>query len=559
MQLLPFGDYRPDITDIFGNHTRTISNVIPRADGYGPVPGLTAYTAALPEDCRGAFRALTSAGGSVIFAGTASKLYRMNNTNQTWANVSKTSGSYSYSVPSDQIWQFAQYNNFVIAVQGGDPPQVYELDVDTHFADLGGSPPTAKYINIVGEFIVLSGLISFPYRIQWSGRSAPTTWTSGVTESDFQDFGDGGLVQTIGGGEGSTLVMQQYAMRRMVYQPGNPVIFSFERISEDIGIEAPYSLVKSGRRVFFFSNSGFQMSIDGNVPVPIGKEIVDSTFAGEWDDNFLNLTIGFPDPAGTRVFWHYKTLDSDDTDRFDKMLCYDWALEKWSPITGISGQLGQALSQAAITLESLDDIVFVTDSGDTTTGSAIVTNLTDTSSMYAGMSVEGTGIPASTTILSVDSATQITLSANATATNTGVAMTFAGSLDSITASSLDAFPVAFGKEIAIFTNDNKMGFLVGPNLEVTLETPEQGEAGQQMLISGAHPVTDANTVRACCTYRQRINATRARLTNTAMNNEGFVPLRIETRYSRFCVNIPAAAVWTYASGVVPVIRKTGNR
>ena len=54
--------------------------------------------------------------------------------------------------------------------------------------------------------------------------------------------------------------------------------------------------------------------------------------------------------------------------------------------------------------------------GTTTSGSAVVTGLSSTSDLAAGMHVRGVaGIPASTTISSVDSATQVTLSANATA------------------------------------------------------------------------------------------------------------------------------------------------
>jgi hypothetical protein len=62
--------------------------------------------------------------------------------------------------------------------------------------------------------------------------------------------------------------------------------------------------------------------------------------------------------------------------------------------------------------------------GNTSNGSAVVTNLTNTSQLVRGMQVTGTGIPANTTIASINSATQITLSANATATGTGVALTF---------------------------------------------------------------------------------------------------------------------------------------
>jgi hypothetical protein len=53
--------------------------------------------------------------------------------------------------------------------------------------------------------------------------------------------------------------------------------------------------------------------------------------------------------------------------------------------------------------------------GTLTNTSAVVTNLAETYRLFVGMAVEGTGITAGTTIASIDSGTQITLSAAATA------------------------------------------------------------------------------------------------------------------------------------------------
>mgnify|MGYP003498212312 CR=1 FL=1 len=36
-----------------------------------------------------------------------------------------------------------------------------------------------------------------PYRIQWSGTNAPTFWTFGQRNSDYQDFPDGGVITGI--------------------------------------------------------------------------------------------------------------------------------------------------------------------------------------------------------------------------------------------------------------------------------------------------------------------------------------------------------------------------
>jgi hypothetical protein len=66
----------------------------------------------------------------------------------------------------------------------------------------------------------------------------------------------------------------------------------------------------------------------------------------------------------------------------------------------------------------------------TTSGSAVAT-MPSTSGLIAGMPITGTGIPGSTTILSVDSAIQITLSANATATGDPSAVTVTGSVNGV--------------------------------------------------------------------------------------------------------------------------------
>ncbi len=60
----------------------------------------------------------------------------------------------------------------------------------------------------------------------------------------------------------------------------------------------------------------------------------------------------------------------------------------------------------------------------TNSSNALLTALADTSQMYVGMKVEGTGIASGAVIVSVDSGTQVTLSLNSTATGTGVNITF---------------------------------------------------------------------------------------------------------------------------------------
>lgn len=59
--------------------------------------------------------------------------------------------------------------------------------------------------------------------------------------------------------------------------------------------------------------------------------------------------------------------------------------------------------------------------GDTTLGSAVVTNISSTTGLFVGQALTGVGVPAYTTIQSLDSATQLTLSNVLNATNSNTA------------------------------------------------------------------------------------------------------------------------------------------
>jgi hypothetical protein len=356
MPLLAFGDYRPDVSDFLGTASRNVLNVVPRGDGYGPFPSFSAYTSALPAACRGAFYALKSDGTVITFAGTASKLYRLNNTDFSWIDVSKGGGTYTAPTLSGQAanWQFAQFGNLVFATQANTVLQVFDLSSASAFADCAGSPPPAAYVSVVGRFLVLSGLLSNQYRIQWSGLNATTTWTSGVNSSDFQDFPDGGIVRGVAGGEYG-IIFQDQAIRRMSYVPGSPLIFQIDRITQDKGLFAPYSVVRAGEKIFFYAGQGFHKIEPGGVPEQIGREKVDRTFLADLDKGHLELFQGAADPRSTRIYWAYRSANGVNPANYDKILGYDYLLERFFPLS-VTGEYLLGISQTGLTLENLDTI-----------------------------------------------------------------------------------------------------------------------------------------------------------------------------------------------------------
>jgi len=350
MPLVQWGEHRPDVADYLGTASRSILNVMPQGDGYGPFPDFTVFSGAMAAACRGAFYALRSDGSVAVFAGTSTKLYLQNNTTLAWDDVSKAAGTYT-TLDADAQWRFAQFNNQVIAVQGNAPPQLYTLGSSSEFADLGGSPPQAAYVDVVGQFVVLSGLTSNKTRVRWSAIGDPTGWTTGTNQSSYQDLPDGGIVRGVAGGEFGT-IFQDQAIRRMSYVPGSPLIFQIERISQDHGLYAPYSLIRAGDKIFFHSAKGFHRIDPGGYPVQIGRERVDRTFFADLDKGNLQLFMGAADPRSSRVFWAYKSANGS-AGLYDKILGYDATLDRWFPIA-VSGEYLLAMSQTGLTLESLD-------------------------------------------------------------------------------------------------------------------------------------------------------------------------------------------------------------
>ena len=102
-------------------------------------------------------------------------------------------------------------------------------------------------------------------------------------------------------------------MRRMIFVPGSPVIFKIERITEDKGLLAPYSLIRAGDKIFSSGGAGLPEACSRPaLPEAIGKERFDRTFFADYDSGSIQLIIGAADPTETRVYWAYKSESRND-------------------------------------------------------------------------------------------------------------------------------------------------------------------------------------------------------------------------------------------------------
>jgi hypothetical protein len=566
MPIVPFGEYRPDVSDYEAATERDALNVVPRGDGFGPFPSLTALSLSLGAQCRGAFVAYNTDGSVTIFAATATDLYTMNNTTFGWTKVSLGGGPYSTISTGDQ-WRFVQFNALIIAVQANVTPQVWILGSSTAFANLAGSPPQARYIDIVGRFVVLSGLLSNPQRVQWSGLNdvnGATSWTPGINSSDYQDLPDGGFVRGVAGGDNG-VILQDTAIRTMTYIPGSPVIFQIERISQDKGLYGPYSLIRAGTIIFFYSAQGFYRIDPGGIPMPIGRERVDRSFFSDLDTSNLQMFIGAADPRSSRVFWAYKSANGT-TNQFDKLLCYDWVLDKFTPIK-LSGEYLLPLSQPGITLEGLDIIApgNMAVTGAANNGAGLIRiQVASTTALIGRTYLSISGVIGTTEangnwFITVIDATHFDLQGSAFVHAYVSGGLVGGSIDAMT-QSLDNFAASSPVELAAFDPNHALNFFRGPTLEATLETAEQGTDGRRLKLRGFRPVTDAPVVYGSASRREnQQQAVTAGIESLINPVTGKCDLLNDARYTRYKVRIPSGTAWSFVAGVEPDVTATGKR
>lgn len=355
MPAIPLPPYEPDVASNDAAKSGVALNVLPRADGYGPVLSPVPITLPLPEDCRGAVAVVSPTFGTWVYiAGTRTGLYRYNNSTTGWDAV--TNPGRSYSMPDGDSWQFALYGARLLAVHLGAPPQVLDVDRDRRFRDLGGGAPRARAIGIVGEFVVLAGLSGRPNAIQWSDLGDPEFWTPGLRTAghtaDIQIFPEGGAVTGFAGGEFG-VVFQERSIRRIAFVPNSVEVFDTSLVEDNRGAVAPWAICKVGPRVFFLDRDGFYQ-FTGGVSAPIGAERVNRTFLAAVDPLRLTQTIAVRDVYGPRVFFSYRTTGADQGRKalLDAGLVYDWQLDRWSALS-VAVTAGMATATPPTSLDTL--------------------------------------------------------------------------------------------------------------------------------------------------------------------------------------------------------------
>lgn len=441
---------------------------------------------------RGGIAAKDKSNSTYNYVGNETKLYSVSAT--THNDVTNTGGA--YALTSGENWEFAKWGEQIIATCIDEPPQIITMG-GANFADLGGTPPKARHIAVINNFVVLANIddgTAKPQDVRWSAINDATSWAASAdTQSDSQQLlasGDngGGWIMGITGGEYGS-VFQEYSIWRMTYV-GTPLVFQFDEVLPGIGTPCKNSITQEGRFVHFLSQDGFCQLIDGSHVEYIGRNKVDDTFLIDFDETHPQNVIGASDPTSALVVWIYPGAGNVGGTP-NKYIAYNWFIKKWAHGDLDLHWIYNSIS-AGFTLEELDNV--------------------------------------------------------------------SSSIDTLTPSLDDRVWKGGTLNFNVYDTEHKKGVFGGTALSAVLETPELqlNESGDS-YISSVRPLVDGATSQTVQVGSRHLQDDSVTWTNAETPNSetGKIHPRANADYHRFRVN--TTGDFTHAIGVEIGSRGTGRR
>ena len=325
-----FAAWNPDAYSVDTDVATEASGVLVGANSYKPFPQPAASSLATGTTIRGAFSARTSTNAIKIYALSATKAYLFTGVATAWTDVTRAAGD--YALAADEYWSIKQFGNTLIATQSVDAVQMADVDAGTALIALTGSPPKSKFVEIIGDFVFLGNTSVSGKAVKNSSRNDAASWVTGQKDSDGQTFQDGGDVTGMSGYELGGLIFQSETVRRLSLR-SDAAIWEHHRIDAARGTPAPYSIVKDGGDVYYWSNNGFmRIGSDGSIS-NIGVDHVNDWFAGanaDWNKSRPKAIIGALDPLVRRIFWLYPRAGNASSTTLDGLIIYDIERDRWT-------------------------------------------------------------------------------------------------------------------------------------------------------------------------------------------------------------------------------------
>lgn len=329
---VPLPPWRPDGASLDSPYLAGMRNALWGVGGWTSQRALApVIDATLAAPIQGMWTTRRSDGSLELFAGANGQILRLASKGGAATNIG---GGYSAS-PAYR-WRTVQVGSQLLATNYANPIQSYDLAVGGSYANLGGSPPKARYIAVVRDLVSVAYTSDGvdgedAYRVRWHGYTSglpdTTAWALGnpTTQADFQRLPDAGQITGLTGGEFGTVVCEGGVFRYAYV--GSPVIYQFDAVERRLGCRVPESVVQYRQMTFFWSPSGF-MAFDGSQVRPVGLGKVDDWFAGDLDEGAASLMWATVDLARQHVMWLYPGKGHDGLG-CNRLIRYSPPLDEW--------------------------------------------------------------------------------------------------------------------------------------------------------------------------------------------------------------------------------------
>jgi len=294
MTVIPYGEWTPDRPELGASNVAL--NIVPKPGGYGPFKSPVVSTDALDARAQGSVAIKDTDAITYIFAGDATKLYFLEAS--LWSDVSGA----TYTTASFNRWEFEQFGQFALALNGTDKLQRYTLGGAGLFVEIAASTANQQHLAVVKDFVVMGG-----DKIRWSARNDVDSWTPTVNSSGEQDLIEGGPLNGITGGDYGT-ILQEDSITRMTFIGGDAV-FQFDPIEQAQGCIAGGSVGKLGQFTYYWSNQGVER-FNGATTQNIGEGKVNQTLLADLDFNSLDRISVAIDPERNLIVWAYPTISN---------------------------------------------------------------------------------------------------------------------------------------------------------------------------------------------------------------------------------------------------------
>lgn len=348
-----FKEWLPDQPELNNPGLLEALNVLPIDEAYEPYRPLVAYSNTIgsfsttSSFVSGAFVSVwagqSRAYAALINADTAgaTKIFASNASLQTFADRTPSGGTTAL------LWQFAQYDDLVIAVSEATVAFAHTIGATSAFTPLATSGDTtgAQHVGVINKFVFLGNgdLVSAggvgPNGVRWSGFDAPRSWptpssATAIAQQSGQESMDGslGLVTGIASGDQYGIVFQQFGLTRVTYI-GPPAVFQFDQYERGRGCFYPDSIVQMGNLVYYLSDKGFCVT-DGVQVINIGAGKVDETFfadlAIEIATGSIKRISGGCDVKRGLIYWCYPSSSAGLGFRPDRIFIFNTLTKRWT-------------------------------------------------------------------------------------------------------------------------------------------------------------------------------------------------------------------------------------